>query len=202
VKRAAEAGVNWRGVIDSLRPHTQKLWQGMSLQARASFLRHLRTIWDVHRHRLAPAVAERLQALQDSGQLTIEAGRIRSIEAAPEGGIAVSWTPRGWREAVSVVAQRVIDCVGPATDYARIAEPLVRQLLADGLARPDTLRLGLDCDQDGMLLTGHGTREPRILALGPVTRSAFWEITSVPDIRGQAEKVAIRALAAASPKKD
>lgn len=34
-----------------------------------------------------------------------------------------------------------------------------------------------------------------LYAVGPLTRGAFWEITAVPDIRGQAAAVAAELLA-------
>ncbi|MDQ2860006.1 MAG: FAD/NAD(P)-binding protein, partial [Pseudomonadota bacterium] len=52
---------DWRATIDGLRPYIQALWRGWSLRERTSFLRHLRPWWDVHRHRLAPDVAARLE---------------------------------------------------------------------------------------------------------------------------------------------
>jgi hypothetical protein len=91
--------------------------------------------------------------------------------------------------------QRVVDCRGPGTDYARLPDPLIRQLLADGLARPDPCRLGLEATQQGSLVGAGGRPTPYLFGVGPVTRGTFWEITSVPDIRAQAEQVATNALA-------
>ena len=42
---------------------------------------------------------------------------------------------------------------------------------------------GLDASLDSAVLDRRGIAPPRPCALGPVTRGAFWEITSVPDIR-------------------
>jgi uncharacterized NAD(P)/FAD-binding protein YdhS len=78
-----------------------------------------------------------------------------------------------------------------------VPHPLVRQLLAQSLARPDPNRLGLETSHHGALVGGNGTPCPRLFAVGPVTRGTFWEITSVPDIREQAEQVAVNALDAA-----
>ena len=46
--------------------------------AQARLLRHARPWWDVHRHRLAPPVAERVAAMQDEQRLTFRAGRLIS----------------------------------------------------------------------------------------------------------------------------
>ena len=58
-RQAMAHGGSWQGSVDALRPFSQDLWQTMTLRERAAFLRHLRPWWDVHRHRMAPAVAER-----------------------------------------------------------------------------------------------------------------------------------------------
>ena len=78
----------------------------------------------------------------------------------------------------------------PQCDYARIDSPLVRDLLSQGMARPDPLNLGLDVTIDSAVINRWGVPSRRIYALGPVTRGLFWEITSVPDIREQCWNVA------------
>jgi uncharacterized NAD(P)/FAD-binding protein YdhS len=56
--------------------------------------------------------------------------------------------------------------------------------------RPDSHRLGLDVTASCALRNRDGEIWQRLYAVGPVTRSAFWEITSVPDIRRQCEALA------------
>src|SRR5947208_3586916 len=85
---AINSGGTWQSVIDGLRLVTQDIWSGMSVDDRQRFLRHLRTWWDVHRHRIAAPVAARLEAAQASGQLRIHAGRLRSYAIA-DGGMTV-----------------------------------------------------------------------------------------------------------------
>jgi uncharacterized NAD(P)/FAD-binding protein YdhS len=40
------------------------------------------------------------------------------------------------------------------------------------------------------LRLGTGAISRRIFAVGPVTKAAFWEMTAVPDIRRQCERLA------------
>ncbi|HEX2763639.1 MAG TPA: FAD/NAD(P)-binding protein [Allosphingosinicella sp.] len=178
----------WRAAVDALRPHTQKLWQGFSTAEKKSFLRHLRPWWDVHRHRIAPAVAARIEGMRASGRLEVVAGRIRAIA-----GERVTIERRGGCGRFERGFAAVINCTGPEGDIRRVRDPLIEQLLADGLARPDPLGLGLDVDESSRVL-GAGP-SPALYALGPLTRGRFWEIVAVPDIRGQAQGVA-RAIAA------
>lgn len=47
-------GVPWQRVMDAVRPVVAKVWAGWPRVARERFLRHARTYWDIHRHRMAP----------------------------------------------------------------------------------------------------------------------------------------------------
>jgi uncharacterized NAD(P)/FAD-binding protein YdhS len=190
----AERAAGWQPVIDSLRPVTQELWRRAPQTERARFLRHLQARWDVHRHRLAPEVAAQIDQAIATGQLHFHAGRVVACEVADD-GLAVHILPRGSSEPATIPAQYVINCTGPASDYRRIDDPLVRNLLTRGLIRPDPLRLGLDVDHDLRLIARDGTPSPRLYSAGPATKSEAWEITAVPDLRVQVEALA-RHLAA------
>ena len=54
--------------------------------------------------------------------------------------------------------------------------------------------LGLQVDDEGGLLDGAGAPARGLHAIGPLTRGAFWEMTAVPDLRGQARDLAARIL--------
>jgi uncharacterized NAD(P)/FAD-binding protein YdhS len=149
----------------------------------------LRPWWDVHRHRIAPEIADRIDWTIDSGQLTCGATRIRAMRVA-EDGVVVTHRPRRATADQQLIVERVINCSGPACDYERIADPLIRHLLDRGDIRPDPLRLGLDVSTLCALRNRRGEIWQRLYAVGPVTRPAFWEVTSVPDIRRQCETLA------------
>jgi len=185
--RARADAIGWRGAVDELRPHTQDLWRAAGPAERSRFLRHLRPWWDVHRHRLAPEVAARIEAMRAAGRLELRAGTPVGCEAG-----ALLYRPRGSGRVERLAAARVVNCTGPAGDATRSTDPLLRRLLADGLARPDAFRLGLDVDAHGRLIGSDGAPQPRLYALGPVTRGAHWEITAVPDIRTQVWHLARR----------
>jgi uncharacterized NAD(P)/FAD-binding protein YdhS len=188
VRRRGEA-LGWRHSVDELRPFTQQLWRRADLKQRRRFIRHLRPWWDIHRHRIAPQVHERIRALIDAGQLHVGAGKL--IEArAVEGGAAVRWRPRGAQAPERALVTRIINCTGPEGDLARSREPLLRSLLERGSIRPGPIGLGVDADDDARVLGGDGSPNPRLYALGPLTRGLWWEIIAVPDIRGQVAQVA------------
>ena len=188
-RRAEAAGGSWHSLVDRLRPFTQDVWQSLSPGDKARFLRHLRPWWDVHRHRVAGPVANRIEAARSSGQLRIHAGRIRRLHGT-ESGAEVTFCRRGDGTPQALRASRVVNCAGPACDFDRIGHPLVRGLLRGGLVRPDPLRLGLDVTGTCALRDRRGAVSRRLFAVGPVTKAAFWEMTAVPDIRRQCEGLA------------
>lgn len=188
-RRATARGDDWRPVIDRLRPFTQDVWQAFPADDKARFLRHLRPGWDVHRHRMAGPVADRIAAARASGQLRIAAGRIQALQEKA-GQVVLTYRRRGDGAPLTLTAARLVNCSGPGCDHDRIAHPLVRCLLANGLARPDPLRLGLDVTATCAVRDGRGAISRRLFAVGPVTKPVFWEMTAVPDIRRQCEMVA------------
>ncbi|WP_152046728.1 FAD/NAD(P)-binding protein [Aureimonas psammosilenae] len=190
-------GGDWRDLVDALRPHAQTLWQSMAPDARRRFLRHARTFWEVHRHRMAPEAEKAVREAIADGQLRILAGRVLDIGEADGHGVVRLRRRDGEKQ--ELVADHVIDCTGILRDPASGDTPLVGRLLQQGSARLDPLGLGLDVDRDCAVIHADGTPSRRLFALGPVTRAQFWEITAIPDIRvqsaGLARRLAERATA-------
>ncbi|NUQ19011.1 MAG: NAD(P)-binding protein [Sphingomonas sp.] len=179
-RRSAEVG--WRAAVDSLRPHSHRLWQSLPPHEQQRFLRHARPWWDVHRHRIAPEVAATVARLISEGGLKIMAGR---IVAAREGadGIEVELRRRGREVTERRTFAYAFNCTGPLHSMQRTRDPLLRSLLGSGQARSDQLGLGLDVDENSRA-------GERLWALGPLTKGRYWEIIAVPDIREQAAAVA------------
>lgn len=187
--RAGEVG--WRSAVDELRPFTQAIWGNASEAERGRFLRHLRPWWDVHRHRLAPAVWERLEAIHRRGQLDVHAGKTLHFEESAD-GVAVRWRPRGSDHSETLFVQRVVNCTGPLGDLMQTTEPLLRRLCERRLIRPDAAHVGIEVDNQAQTINVDGRINPTLYALGPMTRGAFWEIVAVPDIRNQTWNLARR----------
>lgn len=189
--RARAEQIGWRNAVDELRPFTQPMWANAGEDERARFLRHLRPWWDVHRHRLAPEVHARLQALVDRGQLEVRAAKTLGFAEGPD-GIVVALRPRGSDGPETILAQRIVNCTGPLGDLARSREPLLQRLAERGMIRPDPAHIGIDVDNQGQTIAADGRANANLYALGPMTRGAFWEIVAVPDIRTQTWAVARR----------
>jgi uncharacterized NAD(P)/FAD-binding protein YdhS len=190
-REETQRGGDWRQVFDGLRPHTQAIWRAMPIGTRRRFLEHARPWWDTHRHRMAPEVAAKIEALIESGQLRILAGRVLEVHPKQDGA-SVSIRPRGSEAEVCLEVSRIVSCRGLTSDPRRSASPLVAQLLADGYARIDPLGIGLDVDNDCAVVDARGRPSDRIFAIGPMSQAAFWESIAVPDIRLQASSLARR----------
>ncbi|PTD21207.1 FAD/NAD(P)-binding protein [Sphingomonas fennica] len=189
--RARADAIGWRAAVDELRPYSQGMWLAADADTRARFLRHLRPWWDVHRHRLAPEVAARLEGMRASGRLDFVAGRTLAFRDGAA-GVEVDWRPRGAKAIETLLARRVVNCSGPLIDLDRTEEPLLANLRARGVIRPDPSHIGLDVDPQARVIGRSGRADPRLFALGPLTRGAFWEVVAVPDIRVQTWNLARR----------
>ena len=189
--RARSGEVGWRSAVQELRTVTQWLWAKADMMERRRFLRHLRPWWDVHRHKLAPAIGATIELMQAEARLAVTAGRVLSITPV-EGGAEIRFRPRGQQRDEQVRAARVVNCTGPDMDIGRAGEPLLDALLARGAIRRDALEIGVDVDEDCRAIGAAGQASETLSVIGPVTRGTFWESVAVPDIRLQAARVAAR----------
>jgi uncharacterized NAD(P)/FAD-binding protein YdhS len=202
VKRMRELSVDdprgerWRGVMTELRSMAPALWTAWDLPERRRFVRHVRPFWDVHRHRLAPSVHADLSRAILCGQLQIVRGRLAALEheVVRDCLRATVRCAHGQRLLEGAV---LINCTGPETHPLKVANRLLRSLIADGVARPDALQLGLATDQHSRVIAREGTVQRTLYALGTLARGSQWELTAVPEIRAQAQQVA-RAIELAS----
>ena len=188
--RERSAAIGWRSAVHELRTVTQAIWANAPDAERRRFLRHLRPWWDVHRHKIAPAVASTVARMEDEGRLEFAGGRLLAVE--PDG--RVRWAVRGSGAVRALRAARIVNCTGPELDIVRAGEPLFDALLARGTIRPDPLRIGIHVDTECRAIAADGTASNRLSAIGPVTRGRFWESVAVPDIRVQAQAVARRIV--------
>lgn len=192
VRRHCRHAENWRGVIDSLRPYTQEVWHGLPVNEKQRFMRRLRRVWDISRHRIPPKCNEILQQMQADGTLEVRRGRLRDI--TPIGAeFDVKFTTKGCEDMISVDA--VINCTGSESNFAKIDFPLVRNLIARGEIEPDELFLGLKATRDGKIINKRNETSNVISTLGTALKGVLWESTAMPEIRVQARNLAMDLLA-------
>ena len=195
-RRAAADGIGWQALMDALRHHGRTLWQSLDTVEQRRFLRHAVRHWDVHRHRVAPQVARLLQRDLDRGRLERVAARVHAIDGG-DGRVALMLHERGTQQPRMLAVDWLVNATGIETRAAAFTDPLLRQLLADGLARPGPHGLGFDCAADGAVLAADGRAQPWLCAIGSLRLGNLWESTAIPDLRVDAAMLAPRLLAAA-----
>lgn len=182
--RLAEAeGSDWRAVIDALRPFTPLIWSALPAKERRRFLRHVRPLWEVARHRAAPAMRQPIELLEARHQLIRHRGRLLNL-SQHEDAIQVAFRPHGSNETRTLRVAAVINATGPEGDPRRIPAPLLKNLLLRGLLQPDPLGLGVRLTEEPSC----GRRSLHLL--GSLRRGSLWETTAVPELRVQAYETA------------
>ncbi len=186
----AQQGLEWRAIVDSLRPHVPGLWGELPPEQRARFMRHARWAWERVRHRMPPQVRATITALEQDGRLQRRRGRVHSVDVV---GDAVRLTLGRASQTHTLDADLVIQTVGLNTDVRRTPHRLISQLLTNAHIAPDPLGLGVLADTDGHL-QHDGTYWPTLFAIGSLLRGTLWESTAMPEIRQQARHLADQLL--------
>jgi uncharacterized NAD(P)/FAD-binding protein YdhS len=190
-------GGDWREAITFVRNLAPTLWSRLPSRERKRFLRHVRTYWDVHRHRLPPSTHAIVDELRAAHRLIVHAGTIVRLEPK-ENQVRVIWRPRGQEESAVLRVDRVINCTGPDYRCAASRDPLVRDLIANGLIQPDALGTGLRTAPNGGLVNLFGRATRGLYYIGPMLRADHWEATAVHELREHAESLAQELARAAA----
>jgi uncharacterized NAD(P)/FAD-binding protein YdhS len=188
-REAVAAGGDWREVIAALRPRLPELWRSLPDAQRGRFLRHLRSYWEVHRHRVPAGPLAAVRSLERTGVLQVHAGRVEALRLLDD-QVEVDWRPRGAQRSRAWLVDRVVNCTGPDMRVSRNPDPLVQSLMASGLIRPDTFALGIDVAGDGRVVSRAGAPVDSLYYLGPWLRTRDWEATAVPELREHAARLA------------
>lgn len=185
--------VGWRAAVDSIRAQTPAIWRSWSLEERRRFLRHLRPWWDAHRHRMAPRVGARINALLDSGALAVRAGRLEQLDAAP-GGFEARIRARGAAAATVERYAAVVNCAGLTGDLEDAGAGVLADLARQGLLTRDPLGLGVLTDEALRATARNGQVVRGLYVAGPLSRWANWESIAIPDLRWQTAELAAVVL--------
>lgn len=197
VDRVTGDGLPWQSVMDAVRHQAPDLWLSMSVPERLRVKRHLLRWYEVHRHRMAPAMADIVQSLQAAGQLAILAGDIRAVRPQ-EKGVALTMVARRTSEPREILADHLLVATGP--DYANVMDhhAYLRSLHEAGFIKPDPCGFGLACDAESRALAQDGHPVADLYVAGPLARGTFGELTAVPELGAQAEQIARRILTSPS----
>ncbi len=180
---------DWRGVIDGLRPYTQQVWQRWSGADRARFLRHVRSYWERHRHRIAPGMDKLLREMTASGQLRIEAAHLLHARVS-QGQVDALLRTRGDSHSHRRRFGHLVRATGLDTDIGKTTHALVAHLRESGLIAADPFGLGLRARADYTVLDAAGRPVEGLYCLGPLLRGERWEFLAIPELRAGAAELA------------
>jgi uncharacterized NAD(P)/FAD-binding protein YdhS len=188
LRSTAERSEDWRIAVDHLRPYTPTIWSALPDEERSRFLRHALRYWEVHRHRMAPGVADRITALTEAGRFQVHVGNVERFELYDDGVRAVLRSPRDSAQVRPELPRvaHVVNCTGPQSYVTAAGDRLLDRLLVSGHVRPGPLGLGLDVDSDCAVIDARGEVRGILWAIGPLCKGVLWETTAVPEIRAQA----------------
>jgi uncharacterized NAD(P)/FAD-binding protein YdhS len=184
-----EQGSDWRDVINSIRAHTNDIWQRLPLRERRRFLSHVVAYWDIHRHRLAPVAHLRLQQMIKSGQVETIAGYVQGYEIDAD-VVNIAIRERGSSKLRHLQAGHVVNCTGPNYDIRAVTMPLVAQLRDEGYLLQDALKLGFDVNERYQVLNAQGSAARDLYYIGPMLKARYWEAIAVPELRVHARRLA------------
>jgi uncharacterized NAD(P)/FAD-binding protein YdhS len=187
-RTALRNGADWRAVADSLRPVTNDLWLALSRKEQLRFRRHLQRRWDVIRHRMAPSIADLIDAEMKDGTLVVRKGHLEGVKAV-ENGARVSIRTTDQIQTLS--SDRIINCTGPSMNYRNAESPLLKSLFAQGLVSPGPLGGGFNCSRSGAVIDAKGRISQTIFNIGPGRLGTLLESIAIPEIRQQAFDLAI-----------
>ena len=140
---------------------------------------------------MPPEIAARIGAATASGRLTVMAARLCAVEPGSTGA-TIRYQRRGGSAIETMQIDNIVECRGVVTNPMQTSNPVIRNLLDQGRARVDPLGIGLDVAPDGAIVARTGVPSERLFAVGPIARAALWEITAIPEIRGQCAELAGR----------
>lgn len=188
VRDAANDGQPWQRVIDQVHSQGQQIWRALPHEQRERLLHHLRPFWDTHRFKIAPQVHEILQRRTAEGTLVLRAASVRA-KAQQKAEISVELRARHSREWKEQSFDAVILATGPAHGTVFDHDPLLAQMKAEGLARPDSLNLGIAVDDHGRAIGNASASSPLYVA-GPLARGTFGELMGIGELSRYAKTIA------------
>ncbi len=190
IKLIREFGLSAEPVVDSLRPHTQKIWQRLTPREKKIFITRFRNLWGVARHRIPLHIYDKLQKQRIDDKLNIRAGKLLDI-TEKNGIVEVEYFNKKAQRKEYLEVSRVINCTGPETDLERIEGSFLNKAMKKGIVTQDEFKLGINADSNTYhVLDKYGDQIRSLFTIGSSLRGMLWESTAVNELRQQADKLA------------
>ncbi|SDP71014.1 FAD-dependent oxidoreductase [Phyllobacterium sp. OV277] len=189
LKRAENEGLTWHWVLDALRDQAPSIWNVLPAHERRRLVRHLRSLWDVHRFRIAPQVEAVLDQRLRDGTLVILPASLHSASTIAE-GFNVSYRQRHNTAVETERFDAIVITTGPAHATLASESPLIGALFEQGLLSTDPVGLGLHTARTGQAISIEGRPTETLYIGGPLARGTFGELMGVPEVTRYAEFIA------------
>lgn len=163
---------SWAAIADQVRSQAQRIWTCWTDIERQRFLRHLKSYWEVIRHRTPITLHQEVKDAMTEGRLHLLAGRVAGM-SEELGQIKITYRDRN----ANVLRELSVDWIFLATGLS----------IHQSLLRPDEIPGVYPCPYGFGYINETAAR---LWTIGPASKSTFWEITAVPDIRDQARAIA------------
>jgi uncharacterized NAD(P)/FAD-binding protein YdhS len=180
VDRLANPRDQWQELVDLLRPEIHRIWKAWSTGEKKRFLRHVRRLWDVHRHRVSPELIQAWAGYVSAGKISVLAGRLESNSLSADENTIDAKISLLEGHSRHLQVNRVINCTGAVPDTS---------LLESSDLEKDPLGLGIITNEVGNLIRKDGRSIESVFVLGPSLRPYFWEMTAVPELRVQSARI-------------
>jgi uncharacterized NAD(P)/FAD-binding protein YdhS len=165
----------WQSIVDRLDDAIDLVWHYLPDADRRIFERDFKSQWLSYRVSFQPCNARKIQQLLHTEQLSVYRGCADVSFVPAHEHFAVSVLDHGKAFSATLYADHVINATGCTTDVRQCRSPLLRGMLASGLARAHEFG-GIEVDfASSQVMTRQGRMLPGLYALGSmVSGTYFW----------------------------
>lgn len=192
VKNHIYSSKNPHGVIDSLRPHTQKIWKNFTYEDKSRFIRHVNGLWNIIRHRTPEINKTKIDELVTNKRLTFLTGNIIDMFETDNNKINLDYYNKNKKLNEKITVNHVINCIGPESSYKHIKMPLIKNLLKNKIIEHNDI--GISIKVANWEVVSNNIPQKGLLAIGPILKGELFESTAIPEIKVQSEDLSIFIL--------
>jgi len=198
VREVQVQGQTWHAAFDELRECVWQVWPHWPAAEKRRFLHTLRAWYDVHRFRTPPQNDAMVRRAEAAGRVAFRAARVRSIEAAADGALAVRLAAPGGHDERVERFDAVVNCSGLDAGAGVASNPFLAALVEQGRLQPDPSGMGFAVDAQCRAIDAHGRAQAGLRVIGPPTAGTFGDPVAVVFIATQIRRVLPDLLAGLS----
>lgn len=183
--------IHWSNILDAFRPFTNKVWKNWSTEDKSYFIRTIRPYWEIHRHRIPTYSKSIIEKLKSTNQLHQFAGKLESVDLDENEKFVIRLKDKITKKIKEEKVDVLVNCTGPETNFRKFNSALVRQMLDTGLIHLEPLGMGIQTNEEGIILDQNGNPQNGIWAIGPLRKGTLWESVALNEIRIQANAIIV-----------